>query len=258
MYGASIKRFTIGTMNLLLVVLLCHFTSRAFAEEYRESARRSDRSSMMHGFFSQPNSRTARLDFAKWLLAEVENLRLALKALTPDEIAWIQSEEKQCAQGGGSDRCARYLQTETYRLSQLHHEISNAVSNLQCVTNSRDTRSEMACWAAVSWTLNDHRYEDNALVASKNDWFARGIANEDGTAILLPLYANGVLQAFVIPYLQGRIGDDSYNTKPGAMQRPPPNRPAEAVGPRTGRSGGGLGGPQLSAWSVSAKLSPRS
>ena len=191
---------------LVLPTVVVAADNPELAREKYSFARSADRTNMINGHFSRPESRDARRAFADWLLGQLDSLQLALKELTPTELGWIEAENKNCYVGD-SDRCARFVQTDTYALWTLHREIAEAKSHLQCVIRAAPTENEMACWASASSTLNGRHYLDNAEAAHDTRWFARGVANEDGMAILLPLYGHGLLNAFVIPYLEGKIAE---------------------------------------------------
>jgi len=162
-------------------------------------------------------SKKERQEVAKDLLGQIEKLASYLATPKPSEIAWVDKESEAITKLLGTDafleRSIQLLESPEFQQQKLKTLLDNIKTSLQCINNDNvNLQSEILCWAVVSHNLSDETTLENSISILKgNGRLPKDIAKKAGLFEAMGyggkynMYARGIINHIVIPYLSGSI-----------------------------------------------------
>jgi hypothetical protein len=162
-------------------------------------------------------SRADRQTAAKELLNSVSRFIDLIPTPKPDDVAWVESEEAAISEIQNSDavvaRGLKLHNSAVYQHVKMHRLAQQVRDAFRCAINTRTTNQrEVYCWAVAAFLLEDEaNFGDGSIIlvrskrVSEADAIKAGFNSDRGVSTMYQMYARGIQENIVLPYLSGQL-----------------------------------------------------
>ena len=171
--------------------------------------------SLIDGRFDA-NSRRARVELAREMLVEVNRLAEVVSPPRPYDVAWVAEQHAALSSldvgNGFSTRVDLFYRTPAFQHVKLYNVLRELRNAVACVVEpSVALRRELSCWAAAALLLADRSTFVESVSALRQakrlpeEAVRDHVGTAEGLATRYSLYARGINEYLVLPYLRGDL-----------------------------------------------------
>lgn len=163
-------------------------------------------------------SRQARIERGRAIVAEVRRFADLVRSPSPSEEEWVKGEqiaiEKLTDRDAEFNRTIQLVESPDFQQVKMRNYVVALGDSLGCISDPKvDLKREMLCWAAASYQLSDSVTLDDGVrillhakrLPDKTIEELAGTREHDGMSFKYRMLSRNIQENVVLPYLRGEI-----------------------------------------------------